>query len=145
MEGYRSCKSRRPLLKKALLERPSKRLLNRMVKYPNLRPSRYVENPFSDWQQLGAVILLLHALAFSTANGQSQSTASPIRAEAKTQSTQAAEANQAQNPPLFSFSYTIDSAKPVAFGGSAQPLPDDTNIALIGGLSDDRNAGRRPV
>jgi hypothetical protein len=108
-----------------------------MVNYLDLRPSHSVENPFSDWQQLGAAVLLFHAVAFSTENAQSQSMASPIRAEAKTQSTNAAVANQAQNPPLFSFNYAIDSAKSLAFGGSAQPLPDGANIALIGGLGDE--------
>jgi hypothetical protein len=28
--------------------------LNRMVNYLDLRPSRSVENPFSDWRRLGA-------------------------------------------------------------------------------------------
>ena len=37
-----------------------------MVSYLNLRPSHSVENSFSDWQQLGAAVLLLHAIALST-------------------------------------------------------------------------------
>ena len=65
--------------------------------------------------------------------------ASPIPAEAKTQSTKAAIANEKQNAPLFSFNYRIDSGKSLAFGGSAQPLPGGANIALVGRLSDEGN------
>jgi hypothetical protein len=96
-----------------------------MVNYLDLRPSRSFENPFSDWRQLGAAVLLLHAVAFSTANAQSKPTASPIPAQAKTQSTKAAIANQSQNAPLFSFSYTIDEPS----RQSSAEMPNRSKIA----------------
>src|SRR4030088_1947704 len=108
-----------------------------MVDHLKLRPSRSAESPFSDWQPLGAAVLLLHAVAFSTANAQSRPTASPIPAEVKQQSSKAVIASENQNAPLFSFSYTIDAAKATVFGGDAEPVQNSLNLALLGLLSDE--------